>query len=110
MDDQNNRPSTTEQWQQRIIDAWQPGTLILTSGGRLARQLIHRYRQQQRENGHKSWQPLEARSLNGWLNQYWQNLWDDEAFGMKSFVIIRRQPIYLWTYLSARRWIKPMGF
>ncbi len=79
MDDQNNRPSTTEQWQQRIIDAWQPGTLILTSGGRLARQLIHRYRQQQRENGHKSWQPLEARSLNGWLNQYWQNLWEDEA-------------------------------
>jgi len=79
MDDKNNRPSTTGQWQQRIIDAWQPGTLILTSGSRLARQLLHRYRLQQIERTNKSWQPPEARSLNGWLNQCRQNLWEDEA-------------------------------
>ena len=73
------KASKTDDWQQEIIDAWQPGTLILTSGGRLARQLIHRYRLQQIENGHKSWRPLEARSLNGWLNQCRQNLWENEA-------------------------------
>ncbi|MCG6918685.1 MAG: hypothetical protein LJE89_14215, partial [Deltaproteobacteria bacterium] len=62
------KASKTDDWQQKIIDAWQPGTLILTSGGRLARQLIHRYRLQQIDDGYKSWQPLEASSLNGWLN------------------------------------------
>ena len=74
-----NRPSTTDQWQQSIIDTWQPGTLILTSGSRMARQLIHRYRLQQRENKQKSWQLLEARSLNGWLNRSWQDLWEDKV-------------------------------
>jgi RecB family exonuclease len=73
------KASKTDDWQREIIDTWQPGTLILTSGGRLARQLIHRNRLQQIDNGHKSWQPLEARSLNGWLNQCQQNLWEAEA-------------------------------
>ncbi len=70
---------TTDQWQKNIIDSWRPGSLILTSGGRLARQLQHRYRLQQLEEGHTSWCPLEARSLNGWLNQCWHNVWEDEA-------------------------------
>jgi ATP-dependent helicase/nuclease subunit B len=74
-----NRPSSTDEWQQRIIDSWQPGTLILTSGSRMARQLLHRYRLQQIDNNHKSWQPLEARSLNGWLHKSWQDLWEDKA-------------------------------
>ena len=45
----------------------------------MARQLLHRYRRQQIEDNHNSWQPLEARSLNGWLNKGWQDLWEDEA-------------------------------
>ena len=79
MENIENRLSTTDQWQQRIIDSWQPGTLILTSGSRMARQLVHRYRLQQIENNLKSWQPLEAQSLNGWLNRTWQNLWGDRS-------------------------------
>jgi ATP-dependent helicase/nuclease subunit B len=79
MENIKNRPSTTDLWQQRIIDSWQPGTLILTSGSRMARQLLHRYRLQQIENNQKSWQPLEARSLNGWLNKSWQALWQDKS-------------------------------
>ena len=79
MDRKDTRPPTTEQWQQKIVNTWQPGTLILTSGGRLARQFIHRHRLQQIEDGYKSWQPLEASSLNGWLNQCQQNLWQAEA-------------------------------
>ena len=70
---------TTDQWQQNIIDSWQPGSLILTSGGRLARQLQHRYRLQQLEKGHNSWSSLEVRSLNGWLHQCWQDLWENGA-------------------------------
>jgi hypothetical protein len=46
---------TTDQWQKNIIDSWRPGSLILTSGGRLARQLQHRYRLQQLKEGHTSW-------------------------------------------------------
>ena len=79
MENIENRLSTTDQWQQRIIDSWQPGTLILTSGSRMARQLVHRYRLQQIENNQKSWQPLEARSLNGWLHRSWQDLWEDRS-------------------------------
>jgi len=79
MENRENRSSTTDQWQQEIIDLWQPGTLILTSGSRLARQLLHRYRLQQIDNNCRSWQPLEARSLNGWLNRSWQDLWEDKA-------------------------------
>ena len=45
----------------------------------MARQLVHRYRLQQIENNLKSWQPLEAQSLNGWLNRTWQNLWGDRS-------------------------------
>ena len=71
--------SKTDDWQQEIIDSWKPGTLILTSGSRLARQLQHRYRLQQIENDHNGWRPLEARSLNGWLNQCWQDLWASET-------------------------------
>jgi ATP-dependent helicase/nuclease subunit B len=74
-----NLASKTDQWQQKIIDSWQPGTLILTSGGRLARQLQHRYRLQQLQEGHNSWNPLEVRSLNGWLHQCWQDLWESRA-------------------------------
>ena len=79
MKNRKNRSSTTDEWQQKLVDSWQPGSLILTSGGRLARQLIHRYRLQQIEKNNDSWQTLEARSLNGWLNQCWQDLWGDEA-------------------------------
>ena len=74
-----NLASKTDQWQQRVIDSWRPGSLILTSGGRLARQLQHRYRLQQLEKGHNSWRPLEVRSLNGWLHQSWQDLWESRA-------------------------------
>ena len=74
-----NLASKTDQWQQRAIDAWRPGSLVLTSGGRLARQLQHRHRLQQLEKGHNSWRPLEVRSLNGWLHQSWQDLWESEA-------------------------------
>jgi ATP-dependent helicase/nuclease subunit B len=79
MKNTKNRSSTTDEWQQKLIDSWQPGSLILTSGGRLARQLVHRYRLQQIELGNNSWQPLEARSLNGWLNEWRQNVWENEA-------------------------------
>ena len=79
MKNRKNRSSTTDEWQQKLVDSWQPGSLILTSGGRLARQLTHRYRLQQIEKNNESWQTLEARSLNGWLNQCWQDLWGDEA-------------------------------
>jgi RecB family exonuclease len=70
---------TTDQWQKNIIDSWRPGSLILTSGGRLARQLQHRYRLQQLKEGHTSWCPLEVRSLNSWLHQSWQELWESRA-------------------------------
>ncbi len=71
--------SLTDQWQQKIIDSWQAGTQILTSGSRLARQLQHRYRLQQLEKGHNSWYPLEVRSLNGWLHHCWRDLWESRA-------------------------------
>ena len=74
-----NLASKTDQWQQRVIDSWRPGSLILTSGGRLERQLQHRHRLQQLEKGHNSWRPLEVRSLNAWLHQSWQDLWESEA-------------------------------
>ena len=76
---QMNNPSKTDQWQQEIIDSWRPGTLLLTSGGRLARQLQHRYRLQQLEKGYRSWNPLEVNSLNAWLRHCWQSLWESKT-------------------------------
>lgn len=70
---------TTDQWQKNIIASWRPGSLILTSGGRLARQLLHRYRLQQIEKDNTSWHPLEVKSLNSWLHQSWQDLWESGA-------------------------------
>ena len=70
---------TTDQWQQEIIELWQPGKLILTSGSRLARQLQHRHRLQHLGSDRNSWRPLEVHSLNHWLHRCWQELWDDEA-------------------------------
>lgn len=71
--------STTDQWQQRLIDSWEPGTLVLTSGSRLARQLRHRYRLRQIGKGRSGWRPLEAQSLNSWLYRFWADLWEDTA-------------------------------
>jgi len=78
MGKRKDKPLTTDDWQKRIVESWQPGRLILTSGSRMARQLHHRYRLQQIENDHQSWQPLEAQSLNGWLKRSWQNVWEDK--------------------------------
>jgi RecB family exonuclease len=71
--------SQTALWQQRIIDSWQPGTLILTSGGRLARQLQHLYRVQNMAAGIDSWRPLEVSNLNRWLHDCAQDLWETET-------------------------------
>ncbi len=79
MSSPSNSLSKTDLWQQEIIDSWQPGTLILTSGSRLARQLQHRHRLKQLDSASKSWRPLQVLSLNRWLHSCWQKLWDDEA-------------------------------
>ncbi len=71
--------STTEALQAKIITAVDEQTLILTSGGRLARQLRHRFRLDRIGKGRTGWLPPKILSLNAWLQESWRNSWPEET-------------------------------
>jgi ATP-dependent helicase/nuclease subunit B len=70
---------TTELLQARIVAEAEEQTLILTSGGRLARQLRHAFRWTQMKKGLSGWVPPKILSLNAWLQETWREAWSEET-------------------------------
>ncbi len=64
-----------EDFQTALLSACQPGTLILTSGGRLARHLKHRYRESQIIAGKMGWTSPDILTLNAWIWKAWNMTW-----------------------------------
>ena len=62
-------------FQDGLLSVSRPGTLILTSGGRLARLLKHRYRQTQMSEGRQGWILPDILSLNAWIRKAWNLTW-----------------------------------
>jgi ATP-dependent helicase/nuclease subunit B len=71
--------STTEALQAKIITEADEQTLILTSGGRLARQLRHAFRLDRKVKGYAGWLPPKVLSLNTWLQETWRDSWPEET-------------------------------
>jgi ATP-dependent helicase/nuclease subunit B len=70
---------TTEILQQRIIAEADEQTLILTSGGRLARHLHHAFRMDRMKKDQAGWLPPRILSLNAWLEETWRQSWPEES-------------------------------
>ncbi len=64
-----------EDFQTAVLSACQPGTLILTSGGRLARHLKHRYRKSRMAAGKMGWASPDILTLNAWIWKAWNMTW-----------------------------------
>jgi ATP-dependent helicase/nuclease subunit B len=70
---------TTEALQAKIITEADERTLILTSGGRLARQLRHAFRLDRMKKGYSGWLPPKVLSFNAWLQETWRDSWPEET-------------------------------
>jgi ATP-dependent helicase/nuclease subunit B len=71
--------STTEALQAKVITEADERTLILTSSGRLARQVRHAFRLDRMGNGSPGWLPPKILSLNAWLQETWRDSWPEET-------------------------------
>lgn len=69
---------TTQTLQSRIVAEADEETLILTSGGRVARQLRHLFRMGRIQQGRSGWQPPRIMSLNAWIEETWRGGWPEE--------------------------------
>ena len=70
---------TTEALQSKVVSEADERTLILTSGGRLARQLRHAFRLDRMGKGYSGWLPPKILSLNAWIEETWRNTWPEES-------------------------------
>lgn len=70
---------TTDALQAKIVAEANEQTLILTSGGRLARQLRHAFRIDRMKKGRSGWLSPRVLSLNAWVEDTWRNTWIKEG-------------------------------
>jgi ATP-dependent helicase/nuclease subunit B len=70
---------TTDALQAKIVAEADEQTLILASGGRLARQLRHAFRSDRMGKGSPGWRPPRVLSLNAWVEDTWRNSWPEES-------------------------------
>ncbi len=61
--------------QQYLLDEAKPGTLVLVPHRRLARQVWHRQRLANLEEGRTAWEPLPLMTLPDWWSELYKNLW-----------------------------------
>jgi RecB family exonuclease len=71
--------TTTEDLQAKVVAEADEQTLILTSGGRLARQLRHAFRLDRIKKGQSGWLPPKVLSLNAWIEETWRSSWPEET-------------------------------
>ncbi|NVM21860.1 MAG: PD-(D/E)XK nuclease family protein [Desulfobacterales bacterium] len=64
-----------EGFQTALLSVCRPGSLILTSGGRLARHLKHRYRMTRMASGEQGWASPDILTLNAWIRNAWNMTW-----------------------------------
>jgi len=69
----------TEALQAKVVAEADEQTLILTSGGRLARQLRHAFRLGRMKKGDLGWLPPKVLSLNAWIEETWRCSWPEET-------------------------------
>jgi len=81
--------STTAELTAKLAAEADEKTLILTSGGRLARRLRHAFRRKQKEKGRTGWLPAKVMTLNAWLMETWKRSWPEE---------IPASPLTLWRF------------
>ena len=67
--------SSSAALQQNLLDETEPDTLILVPHRRLARQVWHKQRQANLEQGRAAWEPLNFATLPDWWTELYQNLW-----------------------------------
>ncbi len=70
---------TTEALQAEVVAEADEQTLILTSGGRLARQLRHAFRLDRIKKGQSGWLTPKVLSLNAWIEETWRCSWPEET-------------------------------
>ena len=64
-----------EGFQTAVLSSCQPGTLILTSGGRLARHLKHRHSESKIAADKMGWASPDILTLNAWIWKAWNITW-----------------------------------
>ncbi len=72
------------------------GYLNLTSTGRLARRLRHRFRTECIQKGMQGWRPLNAVKLDDWLARVWLESWPEKIPASELYMI------NLWKELAER--------
>jgi len=65
--------------QRYLLDETGPGTLVLVPHRRLARQVWHRQRLMNLEQGRAAWEPLPLMTLPDWWADLYKNLWPPYA-------------------------------
>jgi len=83
-------------FQAAILSESQESTLVLTSGGRLARHLRHRYREAQMASGKAGWSSPHFLSLNAWACKTWNMTWPSKS------ALSHVTCLYLWKEASSR--------
>ncbi|MBI2437212.1 MAG: PD-(D/E)XK nuclease family protein [Lentisphaerae bacterium] len=67
--------STAGEFERTLVQAAQEGAGVLCATGRLARRLLHRYRQARLATGERGWETPRIRSLRSWLRETYEELW-----------------------------------
>jgi len=63
------------QFECAAIQAAAEGTLVLCATARLARRLLHRYRQARMTDGTHGWETPPVQSFRGWIHETYKSLW-----------------------------------
>lgn len=62
-------------YQRTLLKEIRPGSVLVTSGGRLARCLKHRFRVARMMEGKQGWTPPDIFTLNAWARRTWNRTW-----------------------------------
>lgn len=68
---------SAELFERRLVSEAEAGALVLTSGGRLARRILHRHRTARASGGPCGWSGLKVQSLNAWTMNSHAALWPE---------------------------------
>ncbi|WP_421862920.1 PD-(D/E)XK nuclease family protein [Motiliproteus sp.] len=97
-----------------LVPALTAQQCILTPNRRLSRHLHHSYAEHQRSQGLRSWHSPRIHSLEGWIQQQWQQLQDQGSPLARVLVLDARQELHLWQQVleqddQGQQWLQPTG-
>ncbi|RDE24730.1 hypothetical protein DV711_03860 [Motiliproteus coralliicola] len=99
---------------QDLVPALTAQQCVLTPNRRLSRHLHHSYAEHQRSQGLRSWHSPRIHSLEGWIQQQWQQLQDQGSPLARVLVLDARQELHLWQQVleqddQGQQWLQPTG-